>query len=102
MNKSKYLSPWTESTLVEFEKRRAKVWARFSLVSGRANVVYVDNGFGGVPENKYWGRGYELVYGLSKDFTSLYDAQNYIDKELSKSGYVFLTQEQWDKYQLLI
>ena len=105
MDKEKLLSPWTRSQDI------TNIWYRYCLK--RNNVVKrtitawirleeraYENGalcMGRIvwPDEKKPGRYREYS-------NSLEELQHRLDKKLENNGYMFLLQQEWDKYQLLM
>jgi len=95
MDKENLLSPWLPYTgdvpeIIIF----VRWYLRDNSDTWSAWVAYNPNEMYG---SKYYGAGPKSI-----KFSSLDEGKKLYDKELVKLGYVFLTQEQWDKYMLLV
>jgi hypothetical protein len=109
MDITKLVSPWTPE-----EIRGIVRWRRYHIryrknKNMRTTLCWVSPN----PDGHLSGFSYEgrvvwpnegiTVFGGHRDYSnSLVDLQNLLDKELQNDGYVFLPQEEWDKYQLLM
>ena len=99
MNSGKYVSPW-----LILDHMPGKC-----LLNGKQIIMisYRIEGWGNSPSNKYWVRfkRYDVLGALpyfSDDFSSLDVANDAADRYLVMNGFTFLTEEQWDKYKLLV
>lgn len=103
MDRSNILLPWIKIGKNHGYLDDNNCWLRRTIDDKTVKCIisYAIGGFGQIPENLYWARMVNNAL-IDKDFTSLQDAQNYVDEQIVKNGYIPLTQEQWDKYQLLV
>lgn len=101
--KEKYLSPYSANTAAQEPPRLfTEIYARTSLIGKDYAFAYkmnLDENYGVCPTSAI---NVKRIRKFSERFTSLEDAKNYLDKILLNEGYVFLTQEQWDKLSILI
>jgi hypothetical protein len=93
MDKTKLVSPW----IIVAETERE--WRQYRLSLGAPSLV------GNIVKTKVQNRLYycgRVIGEYSQIFSLLSSAIHYVDKQLLDDEYVFLTQEEWDKYQLLM
>jgi hypothetical protein len=84
----KYLSPYVNGNL------GSESYCRRLL--GSDNSFYVWRAVKGE-----WYHVSGTQWDPSVSCSSFEEASNALDKELIEQGYIFLTEDQWDKYQLL-
>lgn len=93
---NKLASPWIDLGNVWVKQRLISDDTYLSYSHGYPNGIMIRNIISIIMQS-------DMFYTYNNQiFNILEDAQAYEDKRLIDDGFIFLTQEQWDKYQILI